>query len=244
MESILVRANFDDLESSSAKAFARDLRDTLNLDRKTRNACLGRLVQIVLARTSTQEHNFIEQLAEKLQEDPLRLLRVFGIMKFLLAAFRRDEIPDTDPPKWANDFVELEWVNENTRPVFEDLLKCIKEDILDKVNHKMQCRKTAAGVLPSFSGCAFTVELRPVKDNNYRWGMLLDEYNPRITGITPVVSASISVDEGTPKTFYFQADEEEIDHLITTLQATKKDLAELMIHLGLKNHPRENGYDG
>ena len=48
-----------------------------------------------------------------------------------------------------------------------------------------------------------------------------------------MVSISIGVDVENTDDFFFQADEEEIDHLINALQAAKIDLLAFQKYLGL-----------
>jgi len=233
MKSILFRASFDNVNSDSAKSFARDLHKALDLNENDRKACLRILGSIHLARTDSQKKQILDQLVIECQKDLIDLSSVLSIMNFILKALISKEIPQSDSDYWGEDLEEIGWIDGNSRSVFESLLKEIKSVPLNEIKKQIELRRTASGVLPSFTGCSITVEIRPVKKDIYRWGTPINEYKPEIIDVTPVVSISIGVDVENTDDFFFQADEEEIDHLINALQAAKIDLLAFQKYLGL-----------
>jgi hypothetical protein len=80
------------------------------------------------------------------------------------------------------------------------------------------------GVLPVFDSFGITIEARPIRDGRYRWGNSIDAYEPSILGAVFIASIHIGVDEGSPKDFYFQADRVDLDNMIASLQAAKKEI--------------------
>ena len=87
--------------------------------------------------------------------------------------------------------------------------------------------------MPTFTRLGVTVEVRPVRGERYHWGTPVEDYEPEMLGSIEIASINIGVDEGTPKDLYFQADENDLDDIISSLRAAKKEMAALREYLGL-----------
>lgn len=242
MKSRFFSAAFDDREASHAKTFQRHLRETLALSNEDRNACLDVLPEIRLRKTATETRRVIDGLERDCSVDRSKLENAVGVMDFLLRALLNDEVPDSDPMLWADDLEhELGWLEESTRPVFDAMLQRLQTDIAAKLEAEIRRRRAAGGVLPSLKSVGITVEVRAVRKDIFRWGTPIEAYQPQVIDTTTVASISIEVDEGTPRDLYFQADEDEIDYLISSLTAAKKDMKALRAYLSLDGTGKQQG---
>lgn len=245
MKSRLFSAVFDNREGDNAQAFQRHLRETLALSDVDRSACLDVLPKIRLAQTATETKRVVDRLAGNRSVERSRLEHSIGAMSFLLDALLSDDLPDSDPPLWADDLEhELGWLDGNTRPIFEHMLERLQTDTAAKLKPEILRRRAAGGVLPTLKSFGVTVEVRAVRKDVFRWGTPIEAYQPRILDTTMVASIHIGVDEGTPDDFYFQTDENDIDYLIGSLKAAKKDMKALRAYLNLDGTGKEQVADG
>lgn len=232
MKSRLFSAVFDDREGENAKAFERHLRETLALSDEDRNACLDVSPEIRLAQTAMQTRRVVDGLAQNRSVERSKLEHALGVMSYLLDALLNDEVPDSDPQLWADDLEhELAWLDENTRPTFDQMLKRLHTDAAGKLELEIRRRRAAGGVLPTLKSFGITVEVRAVRKGIFRWGTPIEAYQPQVIDTTMVASIHVGVTEGTPDDFYFQADEDDIDYLISSLKAAKMDMKALRAYL-------------
>lgn len=234
MKSRLISAVLDTPDSDEAKTFARDLADVLGLAEEDRQACLSALPSIHLAQTDAEKVRLFEPLAKDCQVDRDRVGRALGVMDYLLTAFLSDNIPDSDWESWASDLQEAGHLDTSTRPVFETMVAIIRSELATQVEPESRRRRAAAGVLPVFTGCGVTVEVRSVTEDSYCPGTPIEEFEPRILDTTTVASVAIGLDVGPLEEVFFQADESDIDYLINVFQAAKKEMAALRRFLKLE----------
>jgi hypothetical protein len=231
MKSVLFTILFRDPEAAGAKAFRRHLADLLALDETVRTACLEALPRIRLSQLESDRRRLAEDLANEHKVGLDKLTNSLGAMIFLLDALLGRDIPPSDVLLWSDDLVEIGALDESNRAVLEAVLTQIKSAVLSEVRPKVRQRRAAAGVFPTFTGVGYTVEMRAVREDSFRPGMPIETFVPQIVDTTMVASLHMSVDEGTPKEFYFQADESDIDYLLGMLQAAKKEMAALRAFL-------------
>ena len=235
MKSRLFTTIFEDVQAQqteTAKAFARDLRETLELSDENREACFNVLPSVRLARTDSQQRELLDGLAHSSGVARHILVHALRVITLFADALLAKNIPDDDSTHWADDLLEAGLLTDNNRPVFESLLACLLDDLPDL---RVQDRKlsTAGGVLPTFKSFGYTVEVRPVRKEIFHWGGKVEEYGPEILGTVTLASIHIGVDEGSVEDFYFQADKSAIDNMIATLMAAKKEMAVFREYLKL-----------
>ena len=175
----------------------------------------------------------LDRLADDRQVDRDKLQHAIGVMGFFLRAFLSRDVPDSDWELWASDLEEAGHLDSSTRPVFEAMVASIRSELAAQVEPESRRRQAAGGVLPVFKGCGVTVEVRSVREDFYRRGTPIEEFEPQVVDTTTVASISITLDEGPFKDVYFQADESDIDYLINMFQAAKKEMAALRAFLKL-----------
>ncbi|NQU23150.1 MAG: hypothetical protein HQ567_17875 [Candidatus Nealsonbacteria bacterium] len=235
MKSRLISRVLDDPGSSAAKAFIRELADTLQLSEEDRRACLKVLPLIHLAEGKAETERLIEELVNDRQAGRDKVHHALGIMDFLLKAFLSRDVPDSDWEFWASDLEEAGHLSDSTCPVFEEMVASIRSDLATEVEPEVQRRRAAAGVLPAFGSCGVTVEVRSVREDFYRRGTPIGQFEPKVVDTTTVASIAITLDEGPFKDVYFQADESDVEYLINMFEAAKKEMAALRRFLKLKD---------
>ncbi len=234
MKSKLISATLSLPDSSELKAFVRDLDDVLKLTEEERQACLTVLPSVHLAQSKGERLRVVDQFVDDHQMDRDELGNAIGVMRFFLNAFLDRDIPDSDWEFWASDLEEAKYLDGSTRPVFEALVANIKSELVTEVEPESRRRRAARGVLPVFKGCGVTVEVRSVREDFYRRGTPIEQFEPKVVDTTTVASVSITVDAGPFKDMYFQADESDIDYLVSMFQAAKKEMAALRGFLKLE----------
>lgn len=235
MTSRLFGRLFEDAESRGARQFARDLAECLELSPGEREACLEALPRLRAAETKSQRTQLTEQLSDNLKLPYSNVEHAVSVLDFLLSAFLKRDIPDSDSLAWAEDLTELGFLNDTTRSAFESVVDSIKSELVARVQPAERRRRAAAGVGPTFAGCGVTVEVRSVRKDFYRRGTPVDEFDPQVLDTVTVASISMSVDEGPFKEIYFQASEDDLDYLISMFTAAKKEMGALRQYLRLEH---------
>ena len=231
MKSRLFKALFDNPESDGAKKFERHMKELLSLDANARAECVTALPQVMRPTTNFQTRQTVEAIASKTQVHQQTVEHALAILKFLVNALLSEDVPNDDHNFWAEDLGSLPGVGD----AGQSSIQAIISDLIKKHSDwrsQDRTEKALAGVLPRFSSMGVTVEARAIKEGRYHWGTPVEEYRPQIVGLTFVASAHIGVDEGHPEDFYFQLDETDVDHMIATMLAAKKEIAALREHIG------------
>lgn len=232
MKSRVFTTIFEDPETDEAKQFTRHLEALLELSSEDREACLDALPGLRSARTETQQRELLDDLARSRGIERQKLVHAVAVVDFFVDALLANQIPDEDWTQWADDLLELGWLSKEKRPAFESVLSSLT-GALPALRLQNRELSTAGGVLPTFKSFGYTVEVRPIRKEVFRWGRKVEEYVPNILGTITIASISIGVDEGPAKDFYFQADERDIDNMIATLMAAKKEMAVFREYLKL-----------
>ena len=223
MKSRLFATIFDDPNAENAKTFARHLRETLDLSEKHRQVCLDSYPEVKATRTENQHRKFVSELVSRSAIPHHTLVNALNVIGFLADALLNEAIPGDDYEHWADDLRELDWVDDNSQPVFDAMLERLVSARSELQFQQLE-RSTAGGVLPCFNSLGCTVEVRPIRKRIFRWGESVETYIPEILGTVMVASINIGVDEGVTKDFYFQAEERQIDTIIDGLRVVKKEM--------------------
>lgn len=233
MRSRLFALAFDDPDSDKAKVFKHHLKELIGAEESVRKSCLSELLNFRKALTSHQSDRIIENLANETKEPPYIIEHSLNVLSFFATALLSEKIPENDYEYWAGDLLEQKWLKEEHKAVFQQLINLLVSDLLPVLRVQEDEKVTRLGVLPTFKALGITVEARPIRRNRFRWGDLVEEYTPEITGVSTIASISLGVHEGYPEQFYFQADSNDLDNMISSLQAAKKEMDAFRSYLGL-----------
>ena len=231
MKSRLFKLFFENRESDAGKAFERHLKEFLSLGEEVRTECLAELPKLLRPTTEYQSRQIVETVVQTCQIDQQAVEHAFSVLKFFVKALLSEDVPKDDHKNWAEDLVSLSDINDSERSAFEATIQNLVQRRSDlRIQDKTE--RARAGVLPCFTSMGVTVEARAVKEDRYRWGTPIDEYKPQIIGLTYVASVHIGVDVGLPEDFFFQLSQADLDDMINTLVATKKEIAAIKSRIG------------
>lgn len=233
MKSQLLQSFVRDVGPERAQVFAQQLREAMNLSKSELDACLRGLPQLRLVQTSAQQEKLLDELSQGDASSRPRIALSLSVLAVFFEALLHEELPAAEPEFWSEDLVELGWLDQKSRDVFDAIIARLRGAVA-AVRPLLQRRSAARGILPSFTKFAVTVEVRAVQPAAFETGMPLEDYRPVTLDVVPVYSVQVGVDAGHPKDFYFQMGEDEIDQLIDALRAAKKDLASLKSYLKLQ----------
>ena len=242
MPSELFTFVFDDPEADQARSFSRHLSDLLDLRDEDVSKCVDALPAFERAVTPRQENEIVDRLKEECSADRYQLAHSISVLSFFVNGLTSDEIPNDDFAAWPDDLLGRGWISETTSDKFNSIIRRWRES-LPALRTQTEERRTAAGVLPALKVASYTVEIRPIRRERYRWGNSIDKYQPQIVGTVPVASIHIGLDVKLARGIDFQADEVGLQYMIDTLQAAIKDIAAFRAYLRLGGDD-EGGLNG
>lgn len=220
-----------DLSDEKNKAFSEDLAALLTLTIEQWQVFLTNLSALLASRTQYEREQVLEHIEAKTGLARTVLSRVYSQARFFMSAFREENIRDESPDLWAKDLVTADAMNSESQEQFVEFISLLKDVAFARVEALQRERRAETGVLPSLKGIGTSVELRGVLKEEYEWGKPVEEYDPKIEGLIPVVSVAIKVDSGTPDRFVFQAASDEILFMINELQSALKSVLALKEHI-------------
>ncbi len=231
-------SKFDPADKDN-ELFGKHLRKALALAPAQMTACIDALAALRLARTESENDRLVDALESETHLPQKELIQVIAVLRFFLSRMLRDAYKNDSSQQWADDVVALREIEETTRPQFVSMVDDIRSDVLPKVELAIRRRTYSEGVLPGLKTFGTTVEMRAVQKDRYRWGTSVNEYGPRILDVAGVVSVHIGLNEGTPRDFYFQVSEEDLELLISGFKAARKDLRALGEFISSRPQSRE-----
>ena len=233
MKSRLIPAVFPDRDAEVSRVFRRDLNQLLSLSELDRSACLEALAQHRLARTTGHRKAHMDALMTSVEAERDSIENALSVLRFLLDALMKRDTPERDYDDWASDLLEYDLLANKHMSTFKQVVDYLVSKILPEVAPLIKERRAASGVLPVLASGSASVEMRAVRETLYRWGRPVDEYEPEVVGVTPIASIHICVDEGQVEDLYFQADEQDLEFLISMLLAAKKDIRALRAYFAI-----------
>lgn len=217
-----------DLDDKDNEPFRAHLRATLDLSAEQRDACIEALPSLRLAQMSNERDKITGQLADKTGLTHVVLGHALNVMQFflnkLIQVLDEDLLQGDDSEKWAQDLIVRKCMSESERSTFIEMVNSLSEKVVPKVRGEVRRREFVNGVLPCFRSFGTTVEMRAVLKETYDWLQPYEDYSPEVLDVTPVVSMHIGLNRGTPSDVFFQVEERDLDLLINSLEATKKEL--------------------
>jgi hypothetical protein len=219
---------FSAFSEKSNEDFSRDLARLLALGPEHQGVYLEAFPAFALARMSSEGTEIARSVEAQTGHRQADVTDVFALLVFFMDKILFDRRTREDTvDAWADDLIELSLMAEESREKFVTLMQKLKDDILPGVRDDALSRRYEIGLLPSLTEFGATVEMRAVRRDPYDPLSKIEEYTPDIVAATPVVSLHVGVNTGAVTDFFFQADESELDMIIRSLQAAKKDMSAL-----------------
>ena len=228
MKSLIMNDIFRDPESSKAKMFSKDLKIFLSLEEEQKNTLISGLVRARLVRTTNEENEVAKEIASMANIGITDTGGILGLLRYLMGAFMDRSIPVDDYKEWVSDLKEASVLqNAQEEKAFMDLTSTIQVALVSQVEPEVKRRRAAVSVGPFLDSISVSVGVVPVIKNTYRYGDLLDNYEPEIVDTVIIGSVRLHLDEGIAKEVSFHVDVDILDMTINTLMAAKKNIVAL-----------------
>lgn len=145
-----------------------------------------------------------------------------------------DEVSKDKASDLGEDLREIAGLTAEESATFVEIVENLKSGAVAKYKTLRTRKSYEAGVLPSLSGVANSVEFRAVTEEAFKLGAQPEEYKPKLVGHVPVISIRLKVDSGHVGEFVFQASPEELQLLIDSLNAALVEIKAFEKHLGIE----------
>jgi len=212
----------------------------LEMGNDEQNACLELLPQIALAETKSETQHLLDKFKGRTSRPLVEIAHALGVLNFFIDGMADRETAGDTTSAWSKDLAEKGILrNQAEEQRFVSMMDRIREEVFPEFDKKRRRRGYATGVLPSLTDLGITVELRAVQKEKYRWGTPEEDYKPKIVDLVGVASIHIGVDAGPQNHFYFQMSEHEIDAVIASFVAARRDLAALRDSVSFKGNDLE-----
>ena len=209
------------------KQFLQDLNVLSGLALDQIDQLLTALETFSRAETPEELRQVYEE-AEKATGLPRFLLnQLAALADFFVGNMLDDNIGQDDCPNWISDLQEAGLVDDKNRAQLSAFLDGLSERA-DQLSKTALERAAESGVLPTLRSFGTTVELRAIQKSRYRIGTNVENYQPKLTGVVPIVSVFVRLDSGTPSSFVFQAPADDLTYFIDVLRAAQKDASALL----------------
>lgn len=221
-------SSFDPKNKDNDK-FIDDLKRLMGANETQRNLIVQAFPELYREESVSKREPLMNNLAQKTGLDRLDIGSAYAFIEFMLNQLDNDrvDVAADSPESWTDDLLSLGILEPDLAPAFTDFTRAIKQQAEKDLLSIKKERVYEAGILPSLAGVGTTVELRGIFDKEYHLGTPIAEYAPQVRTVTPIVSILIHVTRGSPRDFMFQATLNDVDALIGTLEAAKKEVMTL-----------------
>jgi len=221
-------SSFDPKAKSNDK-FIGDMKRLMETNETQRNLILQAFPELYREESVSKREPLINDLVQKTGLNRLDIGSAHAIIEFMVKQLDNEtvNVAADSPESWVEDLLSLGILEPDLAPAFTDFMRSIKQRAEKDLLSIRKERVYGAGILPSLTGVGTTVELRGIFDKEYHLGTPITEYTPQMRSVVPVISISISVNRGHPTDFMFQATQNDVDALISALEAAKKEVTTL-----------------
>lgn len=201
--------------------FKEDLTFLWDFPDNQRGAFLPYIADIYKTETPADRQIAVDKALKEIGGNAEENLKIINLLLNIYSAW--NPMQDT-PSNFVKDLEDLHLLPVEKR---DETLAFLLEffSIIEADNTRRLKKIFAGSVLPSFIGIETIVDFRSIIKQPYDSiiGRNIEYYNPECVDFIPVILIKLERD-ASPKTFEFQCEEDEVDALIESLQAVKKDL--------------------
>jgi hypothetical protein len=212
-----------EVKSEANTQFAKDAQLAMSLPTDIRNSLLHGFATVIEQRDRAVADRILDELAKETRLTVPSIQHVFALITFLLRQLDDKAVQQDTPAQWAADLAELEIIRPEQASAFETWSATIKNQLSPRLHPQARARVTERGLLPFLSSVGATVEMRGVFSSTYQWGDAVENYEPTLESVVPVVSIRLGFDSGFPDAVCFQASMPVIDRLISSLYAARRE---------------------
>ncbi len=208
--------------SRLSKSFKEDLEFLWNFPEMERRSILPYLTEIYKTETEADHEIALDKAIKEIGGNAEENLRIIKSLLYIYSSW--NPVHDT-PSNFVKDLEDLHLIPVDKR---EDALAFLLEffSIVEADNARRLKKASAGMILPSFIGLHAIVDFRPIIKQPFGTTLnnRVENYNPECMDFIPIFIVQIERDTLQPETFEFQCEEDDLDKMINSLQAVKKDL--------------------
>lgn len=221
-----------DLKNPKNKAFHVSIAEALKLTHEQTVKLVNVLPQIVQAQTPAEQFPVLKKFENDTAIPPVVLQRIVNFASFIIRALSNDDLENEDPELWADDLISSGILAPQLKNELLSFITLLKTECLEKIQSTELRQHAESGSLPVFATASTTVEIRGVLKKQYAWGCSIDDFEPEIDSLVPVISIAIGVDSGLVQQFTFQTTPQNLQYLIDELRAAQKSADKLLKFAG------------
>jgi len=210
-----------DVQHENNKGFLDDLRKIKSLSKEKLSVLINSFPEFKDISIKIEKRKFFDDLQKKTDLSYNIISSVFDVTNFFLKRIDNDErILDDNILDWITELVDYKAFEKEYANIYELYFTLLREDIYPKFKQITSKTYYESGVLPSIKSIGTTLEMRAILDREIELGENVENYNPRIIDIVPIVSIKIGLDSGVPDEISFQVSQKKLDYLIGEFEAS------------------------
>jgi multidrug efflux pump subunit AcrA (membrane-fusion protein) len=226
IKSKFVREAFGAGKEALIEAFTRDLRLALLLDEKQRAEFLAELPALQLASTPYRRREILARLSGKIGLSPAETGDVARPLLHLMRQLNDPDRPADDWSHWAGDLQQVSAIGESQRQTFESLIRSLKSSA-EEVQPVAKRRSFVQRLAPTLGGVDAVAGVVGVTRGEYALGMRVEDYAPVVDDVVPMVALKLKLDDAPLEQLTIHLEETDLDLLVDSLAAAKKDVQAL-----------------
>ena len=227
MKSILF-SSFDPMDKDNTE-FTNDLQHLVNTNEEQWNIIMDYLPKLFISVPTSERKATKQELSKKSGLSLVEIQHDLSVISFFFNQFsdKSKGIFNDTPKSWADDLQSMGILKPDKVTFFISIMKQLKDKFKSTVSPILTEQQYQIGVIPTFSSIETTVEMRAMFENEYELETPVEDYIPKIIGVTPIISVVISASRGDSREFVFQASPSQIKTFIESLRSTLKESDQL-----------------
>lgn len=209
-----------DITNDLNKPFVNDFIDTFGFKQSDLEVIIKNLPAYIAQKKEESQQEELARIAGLINADKQQTETALDFLYYFFTFTERNEFRDEKIEDWADDLFQLPELSGIDRDLFIDTIRLMKTRDYDLINRARLFEVYQAGVLPRFDSLQTTIELRAVVEERYRSGNAVANYQPKVIDLIPIISCNLSTDSSENSHLFFQATIEDINTLITELEAS------------------------
>lgn len=199
----------------SNSSFAEDIQHLMSMDVTTLHGCIDVLARVAVAGSAAAAREIADDFLKA--HPQVGVMRAIRCLEFLSRVGRTEKAEEI-----ASD---IQVIAPSAADQKDKLLGVIVR-LREVLSHELPKRRALIGAGPTFESIFTTVDIRAVQNSRFEFGHDLAAYSPTVDDVVGIISVRISRDLGDD--LFFQATKQQVDEIVTHLQATLKDLDALV----------------
>lgn len=225
LESILFKEK--EFTDETKTSFKRDLNRLLEFNLKDIKYIIDNSYPIMSTLHIRKKQEVVRSIAEKLDQPEFIIKSCVNIINSFVYVICDDDYAGDTPKIWANDMVSLDFMPSSQKTKIIDSLTYLEKSLPDEIKTKIDSERFVRGVQNVYTGISHSVDFRASFSESYNLLEPIEEFNPKITGLTPLAHLQFSYSDYEDHEVTFQVEEDQLKRIIKYLKAVQKELTVL-----------------